>query len=161
MICESTNVFVDYLFGGEYFVNKLYIFVISMLLCIFWYQNIFNCLIRASPRSEELPLLMKFLKCWYKYLLIICSEVNILLTNYIYLLSACFCTSFDAKIFSITLIRAPPRSEELPPLMNFLTCWYKYLLINCSEVNILLTNYIYLLLACFCASFDTKIFSIA
>ena len=34
MICESTNVFVDYLFGGEYFVNKLYIFVISMLLCI-------------------------------------------------------------------------------------------------------------------------------
>ena len=35
MICESTNVFVDYLFGGEYFVNKLYIFIISMLLCIF------------------------------------------------------------------------------------------------------------------------------
>ena len=76
MICESTNVFVDYLFGGEYFVNKLYIFVISMLLCIFWYQNIFNCLIRASPRSEELPPLMKFLTCWYKYLLIICSEVK-------------------------------------------------------------------------------------
>ena len=49
------------------------------------------------------------------YLLIICSEVNILLTNYIYLLSACFCASFDIKIFSIALLGHLPEAKNYPP----------------------------------------------
>ena len=35
MIFESKNVLLDKLFGGEEFVNNLYLFLISMLLCIF------------------------------------------------------------------------------------------------------------------------------
>ena len=53
------------------------------------------------------------------YLLIICSEVNILLTNYIYLLSACFCASFDTKIFSIALLGHLPEAKNYPPSWNF------------------------------------------
>ena len=37
-----TRVFVDYLFGGEYFVNKLYMFVNMTLKRIFWDQNKFD-----------------------------------------------------------------------------------------------------------------------
>ena len=57
MICENTNVFVDYLFGGEYFANKLYIFIISMLFRILVHPEVLEMLAtvvrQARAESEE------------------------------------------------------------------------------------------------------------
>ena len=51
---------------------------------------------------------MKILRCSRECLLIICSGINILLTNYMYLLSTRQITPFEAKMFLIDQLDSPP-----------------------------------------------------